>query len=247
MSEDAGAYGEAWAQVYDRLYADRLDTESAVERLVALAPGGRMLELGVGTGRLALPLAAAGFAVTGVDASPAMLARLRAKPGADRITVIEADMIDPPVDGTFDLVVCAFNTLFLLPNQDSQVRCVAGAARLLAPDGALVVEAFVPDPARFESGQVLRADEVADDRVVLEATRHDPVAQTVRSARVVVGEQGIQVLPMVLRYCWPAELDLMARLAGLWRHERWGGWDGSPFGATSAGHVSVYRRAAAER
>jgi SAM-dependent methyltransferase len=243
----ARSYGEAIADLYDERTtigpADAAATAATVEFLAALAPAGRLLELGIGTGRLALPLAARGLAVHGVDVSEPMVRQLRAKPGGADLPVVIGDMADVPVPGPFDLVFIAANTFFALPDQEEQVRCMGNVAARLRPGGAFVVEGFVPDPGRYDRGQTVRATRLDVDAVELETTRHDPVAQTVTAHQVLIGAGGIRLVPTRLRYAWPAELDLMARLAGLRREHRYGGWAGEPFTAVSTRHVSVYRRA----
>ncbi|MGH8906523.1 MAG: class I SAM-dependent DNA methyltransferase [Egibacteraceae bacterium] len=233
-------YGDAWAPVYDRFHDPKLDTETAVEALARLAGEGRVLEFGIGTGRLALPLAARGLEVHGIDASQAMVARLRAKPGGGHIPVVIGDFAQARAEGRFDLVLLAFNTLFNLPSQDAQCRCFANAAGHLTRRGAFVVEAFVPDLRRFHDDQSVRAEEIDDQNVVLEVARHDPVNQQVVSARVMI-DDGVQTRLVKIRYAWPSEIDLMARLAGLGLAERWGGWSGEPFTRESPTHISVYR------
>lgn len=241
---DVAEYGDQWAAVYDRTQLQSpAETDEAVQALTRLAHGGRVLELGIGTGRIALPLAVSGLEVWGIDASQAMVAQLRAKPGGDTISVVIGDFAEASADGRFDLVAIVFNTLFNLPTQGAQCRCFANAARHLTNDGAFVVEAFVPDVRRFEDDQTVRALGVEDIHVVLEVTRHDPVSQQVHSARVVIDEQhGVQTLPVKMRYAWPSEIDLMAQLAGLELAERWGGWSGAPFTRDSKSHVSIYRK-----
>ncbi|MFN2606880.1 MAG: class I SAM-dependent methyltransferase [Acidimicrobiales bacterium] len=250
-------YDEERAEGYDRRHASRFaEAEATADFLAALAfavvgagdddaPDAppRVLELGIGTGRLALPLATRGLDVSGIDASKPMVDRLRAKPGADAIPVALGDFADPAVlvDGPFALVVLAFNSLFELADQDAQCRCVAGVASLLAPGGRFVVEALAPELTRLD--HTLTVVSQADDEVVLQATSHDPLAQVVVGHDVVLspGEGGgVRLLPWTIRYASVPELDLMARLAGLVLAERWGGWRREPFGATSARHVSVY-------
>ncbi|MGH8898620.1 MAG: class I SAM-dependent DNA methyltransferase [Egibacteraceae bacterium] len=240
----AAEYGDQWAAVYDRIpMRSQAETDEAVEALARLAGGGRVLELGIGTGRLALPLAARGLDVHGIDASEAMVAQLRAKPGGDAVPVVIGDFADACADGPFDLVVLAFNTLFNLPTQGAQCRCFANAARHLTEGGAFVIEAFVPDMRRFDGDQAVRALDVEDLHVVLQVSRHDPVTQQILGARVVIDDgAGVRVLPLKIRYAWPSEIDLMARLAGLDLAERWGGWSGEPFTRDSKSHVSVYRQ-----
>lgn len=240
-----GTFGERWADVYDTWTgsrSQRAGTDEAVGTLASLAGAGPVLELAIGTGRLALPLAARGLRVEGIDASEEMLAALRRKPGGEAIPVTVGDFADVGVDGAFGLVFVAFNTLFNLTTQDAQVRCFRNAAARLAPGGCFVVEAFVPDPASFADGQSVRAVDVDLDSAVLEVARHDAASQEIRYQYVVLTGEGVQVRPLHCRYAWPAELDLMARLAGLALRERWSGWDRAPFGPESRRHVSVYAR-----
>lgn len=238
---DSSTYGDRIADIYDDWYAE-LDPAEAVETLAELAGGGRVLELAIGTGRVALPLAARGLEVHGVDASEAMVARLREKPGGDRIPVTIGDFADVGVDGSFSLVYVAFNTFFALLTQDDQVRCFHNVAAHLDDRGAFVIEAFVPDLTRFDRGQRVRVDAVEVDEVKLGMELHDAVNQISNSMHVVVREDGIRFQPIRVRYAWPSELDLMAQLAGLRLRERRGGWGREPFTASSPQHVSVYGR-----
>lgn len=238
---DAATYGEHIAEVYDQWPRLPDDTEETVAFLVEQAVGGPTLELGIGTGRVALPLAVRGIAVQGIEASAAMLARLRAKPGGDAIPVHLGDFADVAVPGLFPLVYAVFSTFFALPSQQAQVRCFANVAAHLPPGGSFVIEAFVPDPSRFDRGQRTETLRIATKAVYLASSRHDPVEQRVWGQTILVEEAGIRLYPIQVRYAWPSELDLMARLAGLRLHERWGGWTGEPFTAVSRRHVSVYR------
>lgn len=240
---DASTYGERIAEVYDDWPRLPTNTGPAVEFLAAVAGPGPVLELGIGTGRIALPLLERGFSVHGIDASPAMVARLRAKPGGDRIPVVMGNFADMAIEGRFSLIFVAFNTFFGLLSQDEQLRGFAGIAEHLTDDGVFVIEAFVPDLTRFDHGQRVGATEVNTDAVYLETSVHDPVAQRIRSQQVVVTERGVRLYPVEVRYAWPSELDLMARLAGLRLRERWGGWSRERFSASSGAHVSVYARA----
>jgi SAM-dependent methyltransferase len=238
-------FGERVADVYDTWYGTQLaaeSTQAAVDLLADLAAGGKVLELAIGTGRVALPLAARGLSVHGIDASEAMVAKLRAKPGGDAIPVTIGDFADVPTDGSFDLVFLVFNTLFNLTSQAEQVRCFENVARHLAPEGVFVVEAFVPDLTGFVNGQAVRTVHVTADSVYLEASVHDAVAQTVQYQYVAITQGDVRLFPVPMRYAWPSELDLMARLAGLELRQRWGGWDRSAFTALSSSHVSVYAR-----
>ena len=245
-------YDESRAARYDEGHrAQFAEAETVVDALAALhaeaaerdgAPGA-VLELGVGTGRLALPLAARGFDVWGIDNSDPMLARLVAKPGGASVRTVVGDFgeVGELVGGEFSLVFVAFNTLFELLDQDAQVRCLQGVARRLTPGGLFAVEALAPDLTRLE--QTVSAMAVRSDRAVLQATRHDPTAQRVNGADVTVAADGtVTMAPWAIRYVSVPELDLMARLAGLRLRNRWGGWHRQPFTTSSSSHVSIYER-----
>jgi SAM-dependent methyltransferase len=239
---EAETYGERIAARYDELYAD-LDPTDAVGTLADLAEGrGPVLELAIGTGRIALPLNERGVEVHGVDASEAMVARLRSKPGGEAIPVTMGNFAEVPVEGRYGVVFVAFNTFFGLTTQEEQVRCFENVAGHLTDDGVFVIEVFVPDVARFDRRQRVSAINVELGEVQLEATKYDPVAQRSSTQHVFVSPSGVELIPVVIRFAWPAELDLMARVAGLRLHERWGGWDRQPFTADSGHHVSVYGR-----
>lgn len=240
---DVTTYGERMAAVYDQWPAVPQNTDAIVACLARLAGPGPILELGIGTGRLALPLAQRGLVVHGIDASPAMVAQLRAKPGGEHIPVTLGDFADMAVDGRFTLIFVVFNTFFGLLSQDDQVRCFQGVSRHLTDEGVFVLEAFVPDLSRYDRGQRVEARQVEMDRVHLSTSVHDPVRQRVMTQQVVLSEEGIRLYPVQTRYAWPSELDLMARLAGLQLQDRWAGWAQEPFTATSGSHVSVYARA----
>lgn len=239
---DRAQYGETWAPIYDEVHA-HLDPAAAVDALYALAAGGPALELGVGTGRVALPLAARGVEVHGVEISEAMLARLRAKAGGTALPVTFGDFTAMPVTGSYSLIYIVFSTLFGLMTQEAQVSCVRNAAARLAVGGCFVVEGFVPDPTRFERGQRVQVNRIEDDRVDMLVSKHDPVAQRVTSQLMVLGATGTKLYPVEVRYAWPSEIDLMAQLAGLRLRERWGDWRRTPFTAVSPAHVSIYEGA----
>lgn len=234
-------FGELNAADYDALH-DPGTTEEAVALLAELAQNGRVLELAIGTGRVALPLAARGIAIAGVEASPEMVAQLRKKPGGDAIPVAMGNMADMPVDGRFDFIFLIFNTLFNLTSQEEQLRCFANAAKHLNAGGAFLVEAFVPDVAQFRDGRSLTPVHLDFRSVTLEAAVHDPVTQVIEYQYIRMTPEGMRLTPLPMRYAWPAEIDLMAKLAGLELESRWGGWDRSPFVAESRMHVSVFRK-----
>jgi SAM-dependent methyltransferase len=236
-------YGELIADVYDEWHA-HMDPAATVDVLASLGGDGPVLELGIGTGRVAIPLAARGLEVHGVDASPAMVEHMRAKPGGGGIRVTFGHLADVPVDGSFSLIFVVFNTFFALLTQDDQVRCFANVARRLEPGGCFALEGFVPDLARFDRGQRVNVMNLDVDRVRLEVSRHRPVEQRVDAQQVVVSVAGVRLVPVALRYAWPSELDLMARLAGLRLRHRWGGWNREPFDDNSQRHVSVYEKPA---
>lgn len=238
----AETYGQRIAGVYDDLHPTTPAADRAATFLADLAGGGRALELAIGTGRVALPLRERGVRVEGVDISPAMVERLRGKPGGEEIAVTIGDFGDVPVDGSYALVYVVFNTFFALLTQERQVECFRNVARHLEPDGSFVIEAFVPDLSRFRNNGNLSAISVGVDAVRLDASRHDPSSQRVDATHVQISERGVDLYPVSLRYAWPSELDLMAQLAGLRLHERWDGWERQPFTTTSPMAVSVYGR-----
>ena len=247
MAESYGpaTYGDLIADVYDDWYPERTDAAAEVAFLAQRAGRGPALELGIGTGRVALPLAQTGVDVHGIDASEAMVARLRAKPGGDRIPVTIGDFAEIPDGPACSLVYVVFNTFFGLLTQEAQVACFAGVARRLAPGGAFVMEVFVPDLARFDREQRTNVTRVTPDAVVLDVSRHDRTTQRVDSQHVLLRNDGLRLFPVSVRYAWPAELDLMAQMAGLRLRERVGDWAGAPFGRHSQNHISVYERPAA--
>jgi SAM-dependent methyltransferase len=233
-------YGERIAGVYDELYADH--DPAAITALSRLAHGGRALELGIGTGRIAVPLRKSGIEVSGVDASESMVARLHAKPGAETIRVTPGDFADVPVQGKYSLIYVLFNTFYALLTQDDQLRCMANVAKHLDRQGVFVIEAFVPDLSRFIDGQAVRAVDIREDRVQLDVSQHDPLRQRITSQHMIFADSGLRLYPVEIRYVWPSEMDLMARLGGLALQERWGDWSGSQFTAASGKHISVYGR-----
>jgi SAM-dependent methyltransferase len=238
MSFDAAVAAEV------RAYR-RGDEAAAVAFLAEQAQGGPALELAIGTGRIALPLAAQGIRVDGVDISPAMVAELRAEAGGEAGgevgTVTIGDFADVPVDGSYRLIYIVWNTFFNLLTQADQVRCFANVAAHLAAGGVFVIETYVPAFLyRLQNNQYVEAEAVEVDAVRLDVLRHDPVAQVIEESHVTLSAAGMRFNPVVQRYAWPGELDLMAAMAGLKLRARWGGWHREPFTGASALHVSVY-------
>jgi SAM-dependent methyltransferase len=235
------SYGDGFAEVYDDWYADITDVDASTAALSELAAGGRVLELGVGTGRLAIPLAATGLEVHGLDTSTAMLARMTAKPGGERVRAHVGDMVDGLPDGPFALVFVAYNTLFSLLTAERQQACFVEVARRLTPGGCFVVEAFVPaEGDERSSGVTVRS--VAADRVVLSVNTSDPARQVAEGQYVDITETGgVRLRPWSIRWASPGQLDAMAAAAGLELAHRWAGFDRSPYSDESERHVSIFR------
>jgi SAM-dependent methyltransferase len=224
-------------------YDDHGETASAgavdpvVDFLEPLAGGGA-LELGIGTGRIALPLAARGVTVHGIDLSPDMVAQLRRKPGGADLPVAMGDFATTRVDARFSLVYLVFNTIMNLTTQDAQVACFQNAAAHLEPGGRFVIEVTVPDLQRLPRGEVYRPFTVRPDHLGID--EYDVLNQGLVSHHYAIERGRVETVSMPFRYVWPAELDLMARLAGMSLSERWAGWRREPFTAESESHVSVW-------
>ena len=239
---DETTYGRMWAPYYDEMFPE---VEDSVIDLLARHAGSppRALELAVGSGRIALPLAARGVDVTGIDASPEMVALLRDKPGGEALRVEMGNFGDVSVDDQFPLIYLTFNTIYGLLTQEAQVSCFQNVADHLEPGGRFIIDCFVPDVTRYDTYNtrigVSRIDSVAEH--TYEMTIHDPVTQRISSHTVRRLDDGESVvLPVVIRYAWPAELDLMARLAGLELEDRFGWYDLRPFNERSTSHMSIY-------
>jgi hypothetical protein len=236
----AETYGERIADIYDDLYAEY--DPAAIALLRDLAHGGPALELGIGTGRIALPLQQSGIEVRGIDASEPMVARLRAKSGGGAIPITFGDFADVAVEGEYALIYVLFNTFYALLSQEDQVRCMANVAGHLGRNGVFVIEAFVPDLSRFTGYQAVRAVRLEQDRVQLDVSQWDPVRQHITSQHMLFSAGGCRLVPVEIRYVWPAELDLMARLAGLNLKHRWSDWRRGEFSEQSGKHISIYGR-----
>ena len=240
MFDDPGLFGRQWAAAYDA--TSNPDPAPAVDFLAGIADGGPVLELAIGTGRVALPLAARGLRVEGVEGSPEMVAKLRAKPGGADLPVVIGDMADVAVRGRFPLAYLVFNTLFNLVDADRQAACFRNVARVLTPGGAFVIEAFVPNPADFERDeQHPQVRSVTEDEASLRLHRYDRAAQTYIRQNVSFTPSGVRLQPFGMRYLWPEQIDRLAAQAGLHLEARYADWHRRPFDATSTDHVSVYR------
>ena len=239
-------YGDAFADVYDEWYGAVSDVEATVARVAALAAetGGPVLELGVGTGRLAIALAARGVEVHGVDASTEMVDRLRSKAASDAVQVTIGPMDGHEPAGPFGVVFVAFNTLFNLTSAAAQQACMRSVAERLVPGGVFAVEGAVPADTAEAAPAALEVRTVELDRVVLVATERDADGRTVAGQHIELSRTGIRLRPWRIRMATPAELDAMASAAGLTLDAQWSDWSGTPFSDQSAARVALYRRMA---
>jgi SAM-dependent methyltransferase len=243
MPEDH--FGERVAERYDESAADMFEpavVDPVVDVLADLAGHGAALELGIGTGRIALPLAQRGVRVHGIDLSGAMVARLWAKPGAEQIGVTIGDFAATTVEGRFSVAYLVFNTIMNLTTQDGQIACFQNVAAHLEPGGCFVIEVMVPALQRLPPGETVRAFNVSPTHLGFD--EYDVASQGLISHHYSVVDGDLDVLSMPFRYVWPSELDLMARLAGMTLRERWGGWRREPFTSDSTKHVSVWEKTA---
>jgi Methyltransferase domain len=243
MPEDH--FGERVAERYDERYA-RLSDPAVVDPIVAfvadLARDGGALEFGIGTGRIALPLAQRGVQVQGIDLSEAMVARLRAKPGAEQIGVTIGDFATTTVEATFSVAYLVANTIMNLTTQDEQVACFRNAASHLEPRGCFVIEVLVPGLRRLPPGETFQPFDVSQTHVGFD--EYDVARQGLVSHHYWISDGKVEVFSPPFRYVWPSELDLMARLAGMTLRERWSGWKREPFTSESTKHVSVWEKTA---
>jgi len=238
-------FGEDVAARYDESSSDMFDPavlDPAVEFLAELAGDGAALELGIGTGRIALPLAERGVRVHGIDLSEAMVARLREKPGAEGIEVAIGDFATTRVDGTFSLAYVVFNTIGNLTAQDAQVACFENVAAHLEPGGCFVIELGVPGLRTLPPGERFQVFDFGEEHIGIDEYVVESQGLISHHLSPVEGHWRLKSIPF--RYTWPAELDLMARLAGLTLRERWSGWQREPFTSESTKHVSVWERPA---
>jgi SAM-dependent methyltransferase len=234
-------YGSRWSDIYDGLPWPAPD--DAVDVLAKIAGDGPVLELAIGTGRIAIPLARRGIDIHGIDSSLEMIGKLREKDGGAQIPVSKGDIAAFEVDRKYSLVFLVLNTIYALQSQEEQISCFASAAAALRPGGHFVVEAFMPDPTRFRRNSWTQVHDMDLDRVLIEADKHDPSTQQILEQHIHFHQGRVDLYPAFLRYIWPSEMDLMGRLAGLTLIERFGGWNGEPFNARSGNNVSIYRYA----
>jgi len=238
---DPATYGDSFADVYDSWYGDITNTDETVAGISRLANGHDVLELGVGTGRLALPLAGTGLRVVGIDASASMLAKLAAKPGAHRVETICADMAHLPLtERQFGVVFAAFNTFFNLTSSHDQQRCLEAVAQLVQPGGVLAIEGFVPPTEGLSDGGISVRD-ITPTTAVLSVSMVEHETQVIRGHHIEISAAGNRMRPWMLHYRTPAQLDESAKAAGFTLRERWSDWTGTPFGEDADTHISIYQ------
>lgn len=246
MIYDPASYGDNWADVYERHVADRawLDPTAAVEFLLTLAPDGRALELGIGAGRIALPLADAGLNVHGIDASSKMLDLLRAKVESrslkGSVSWNKEDITNFESSVSYTLIYAIYDAVLLLPSQEDQINCFRCAAKALEFGGRLVIESNLPNTGAFTDNNRLEIVRTGESGVEFRIQEHRPIEQQFVGSYVWLTQDGIRIKPLLMRYARPPELDLMARLAGLRLESRYASWDKSVFELSSTKHVSVY-------
>lgn len=231
------------AEIYDAFFGEMPGWELATDLLASLADDGPVLELGIGTGRVALPLVERGVEVHGLDASEAMVAKLRSKPRGESIPVSIGDMTvaDPPAND-YSLAFVVFNTFFDLLTQDDQLDCFSNVHTMLTDGGRFLLHCFVPDLERYTDRSHTSTRKNDQGHILTEQSTIDPVTQIIDSRHVVDADGVKRSYPVRLRYCWPSELDLMARFTGFELENRWADWGKNSFTSESGFHVSVYRK-----
>jgi SAM-dependent methyltransferase len=243
---DDGYFGERVAARYDESAGEMFDpaiVDPVIDFLVEIAGSGRARELGIGTGRIALPLAQRGVPVHGIELSKAMVARLRAKPGGEDIGVTIGDFATTTVDGTFSVAYLVFNTILNLTTQSAQVACFRNVAAQLEPGGCFVIEVGVPGLQRLAPGETFHVFHVSESRWGID--EYDVATQGLTSHHFEIVDGRVERFSVPFRYAWPSELDLMAQLASMSLRERWSGWKREPFTSDSRKHVSVWEKPAA--
>jgi SAM-dependent methyltransferase len=235
----AAHYDDPTSEMFAPVVIDR-----TVDLLAELARGGAALELGIGTGRVALPLSGRGVKVSGIDLSPAMVARMRQKAGGEAIPVTIGDFAETRLDGAFSLAYLVFNTISNLTTQDDQVACFRNVARHLDMGGRFLIEVGIPDLQRLPAGETVRSFRVTPTRLGFD--EYDVARQGLVSHHYTVTDDRLELVSVPFRYTWPAELDLMARLAGMRLENRWSDWDRSPYTSESRKHISVWQKVSSE-
>lgn len=237
---DVSTYGEKMANIYDDIQGDR-DTNATVEFLAQFTKN-NALELGIGTGRVAIPLAQKGIEVFGIDSSKSMLELLIQKDKGKKVKAELGNFAEFSFNRKFSLIYAVFGTFFCLETQELQVQCFRNVFEHLEKKGVFILECSIPDFSAYTRNQNVRLAHMSLGHVIVTTSEHDPVNQRTTSQHVVFTESGIKLLPACVRYAWPSELDLMGQIAGLKLRERWGNWHHSPFSANSLQHVSVYEK-----
>lgn len=242
--KSASSYGEVLADVYDDLYSEA--PQNAIDYICSiLNKEDKVLELGIGTGRFAIPLALRGVDIFGVDASPSMLEKLKEKKVGSDIPVELDDFatLYKVEDNKYQLVFCNFSSFFLLPTQDLQIQSFQNTAKKLVKGGQFILETFFPDTSRYGKDQPIYVNEFREDNeVIFETNQHNSIDQTIRCRFVRLSNDKVSIIPVELRYAWPAELDLMASSAGMELEHRWAGWDQSEFQPSSFKYISVFKK-----
>jgi len=234
-------FGEFIAEKYDTWFSGA--DPNMIECLFEYTKGGKALELGIGTGRVAIPLRDKGLKINGIDSSPSMVSKMHQKTKGEKIPVKIQSFAKFDTDVKYDLIFVVFNTFFGLLKQSEQISCFQSVAAALKQDGRFVIEAFVPDLGRFDRGQSTRTSDITSNSIRLESSQHDLETQTVISQIVNISSKGIELFPIKIRYAWPSEIDLMAQLSGLKLLSRWSDWKKSVFSSRSEHHISTYGKA----
>jgi len=238
---NTNTYGDIIADIYDQIHKE-LDTSSVVKLLLSFKAK-RVLELGVGTGRIAIPLIQSGLEVYGIESSSKMIETLKNKQYGDKISIIFGDMTTSSINKDFPLIFCIFNTIFCLTKQQKQIECFRNVARHLSKDGIFILECAVPDMGGFAGNQNISVSSISTNDVIISTKIHNAASQEVLIQYIVIENSNkIRLIPIKTRYAWPSELDTMAYIAGLKLKHRWGNWQQNTFTASSSYHVSVYEK-----
>lgn len=236
------SYGEGIAPWYDKFTGEPPGFGACLDILSELAGDGPALELGIGTGRVAIPLAERGVSVTGIELSPAMIAELRRKPGSDKLRVIEGNFAKFSMPDEFSLVYCVYVTFESLLTQADQISCFRAIGEALMPDGSLVLEMRTVDTSIFDRGQRMHVFRIGERHLTFTASMYDALSQVVTVQRVVIDDGELRTFPMRHRMSTVSEIDLLAEIGGLRLVERYSSWDRAPFAGDSPFHISVFKR-----